>query len=197
MVPHGGAGRNHTQTQTWIFTLTAADAGRYVFSFPLHWIQLQSQQRVHICLINHTYAIHSTCVYLSVSLVCTCVRVRARGLSVLWVCEGWSVMGVSTEFCEVYSSLSSTELSTLHCSHWRPACASSAVIAPVPRASCLPTQIRDITVLLVFKPSQTPTSRQARSVPNSCCLVILSLKKLYKSNVTSTPLVSSSLNNQG
>lgn len=82
----------------------------------------------------------------------------------LWARRVWVRAGlISPEcqqpgFCGVCSSLLSRELSTQRCSHWRPACAHGAVIAPVRRASCLSSQIRDILVLLLLKNSQIPPS---------------------------------------
>lgn len=158
-----------TDTQTQIFPLTAADASRHVFTFP-PWFN-SATATGHQLIVSLSLCV---CVFMCL-FVCLCVdymvlskllrniqhlRLRASAR----VCvhnNNQSWVSAQAGFCGVCSSLPSRELSTLRCSHWRPACARSAVIAPFPCTSCLSSQIRDISVLQLLKRSQIPPPKRS------------------------------------
>ena len=160
MEPHGGAEcwlhNPHWQMQTQIFPLTATDASRYVLSFP-PWFNSVTATGHHLLICVFVRALYGLILsnplrktLLLRARVCACVC----GL-IGPECQRW--------VCGVCSSLLSRELSTRG-SHWRPACARSVVIAPVPRASCLSSQIRDTSGTAVVKaPTNTSIQTEARS----------------------------------
>lgn len=148
-----------TDTQTQIFPLTAADASRHVFTFP-PWFN-SATATGHQLIVSLCVCLCVDYMVLS-KLLRNIQHLRLRASARVCVHNNnQSWVSAQAGFCGVCSSLPSRELSTLRCSHWRPACARSAVIAPFPCTSCLSSQIRDISDLQLLKRSQIPPPKRS------------------------------------